>query len=229
MGMRPLLETDKVPKSVRNIRMRGVAKTDMVKCERIMEQWNRLAKECNLPQIRELSEHRTAKVLARLKYYRHPSQWKDLFRKIKASPVLHTRPVCSWFTFDWVVRNDENLDKIMNGWMDWKQKGSEPAPAVTKGAVDRRLISPLMGVPNGAWTEEELSCVVAEMEVWYKKQTSLFMSKPEFVVSLANYLRKKHAWKDKIRANSLSPVGNGEVWKDFVEDMKKRGVTINGC
>lgn len=48
--------------------------------------------------------------------------WRMALDVAAKSPTLHKS---SWFNFRWFIHNDDNYQKCLDGWMDWKDKELE--------------------------------------------------------------------------------------------------------
>jgi len=77
----------------------------------VLAWWNNLANELGLSKIKSLSDGRWKKFKVR----RAEGLWdkrSDIFESIKASSFIREG---SWFGFDWVIKNQENWLKIVEG------------------------------------------------------------------------------------------------------------------
>ena len=93
----------------------------------IFDSWNdSCVTKPHLKPKRKISAATNKKMNARIKEHPEPSDWVDLFQKIQQSPVLGITDDTSWFNFDFIFRNADQFDKIMDGWMDWKVSGKKP-------------------------------------------------------------------------------------------------------
>ena len=79
----------------------------------LADAWNEIC--INLPRVGVVSDKRVAKVKARLK--QAPiDYWRTVFTKMNTTPFLNGENDRGWkATFDWVIKNDENADKVMSG------------------------------------------------------------------------------------------------------------------
>lgn len=98
------------------------------------------------PQPRR-TKAQQAKVKTRLKSAHFRENYEIALAAASKSKALHN---ASWFTFDFFVKNDSNLQKMLDGWMAWKDKQFNDQfkkPAVSLITVDEaeRLNSLLAG------------------------------------------------------------------------------------
>lgn len=77
-------------------------------------QWNKAATDRDWPTLRVLTDARRKKLASRLKAH-GPDGWREALVKAYRSPILSANPPPSWFNFDWIVKNDENLLKVLEG------------------------------------------------------------------------------------------------------------------
>lgn len=77
-------------------------------------QWNKAAADRDWPTLRALTDARRKKLASRLKVH-GPDGWREALVKAYRSPILSANPPPSWFNFDWIVKNDENLLKVLEG------------------------------------------------------------------------------------------------------------------
>lgn len=76
----------------------------------------------NLPQVRELSLSRRNKIKARLKDAPIET-WREVFEKMNASKFCCGENDRKWTaSFDWIIANDNNYVKVLEGKYDDKQK-----------------------------------------------------------------------------------------------------------
>lgn len=101
-------------------------------------QWNKAASERGWPKLRALTDQRRKKLAARLKVH-GADGWREALVNAYRSPILSCSPPTSWFTFDWIVKNDENLLKVLEGnynrspssGFDKRQPSQEYTPTTT--------------------------------------------------------------------------------------------------
>lgn len=93
--------------------------------ENIISLWNKLAKENELPSVSKLTPSRKSKILSRCKSsdLSSSADWEKLFDKIPNCPFLLGDGNTGWkVSFDWLVHNDENYVKVLEGLYDEKKK-----------------------------------------------------------------------------------------------------------
>lgn len=80
----------------------------------LFNSWNEAVIATPLPAARSFSSARERKCLARLKN-RALEEWKEIFHKMTESTFM-----CSgkWADFDWIIKNDENAAKVIEGKYD---------------------------------------------------------------------------------------------------------------
>ena len=84
----------------------------------VFEVWNDIAKECkDLKGATKLSASRRSKISSRIVDYPTVGDWKKVFKKIRENKNLQREP---WFNIDFVMRNTEKIENILNDWMSWK-------------------------------------------------------------------------------------------------------------
>lgn len=79
-----------------------------------IEQWTVSASKRGWPVPRALTDARRKKLAARLRTH-GTDGWKLALTKAWHSPLLSADPPPSWFNFDWITKNDENLLKVLEG------------------------------------------------------------------------------------------------------------------
>lgn len=78
--------------------------------------WNEIG--C-IPAVQKLSETRRRKLAARLRERASPEFWRELFHKVAQLQTKGRK----WLTFDWIIANDTNLVKVIEGNYDQDFKG----------------------------------------------------------------------------------------------------------
>jgi len=92
--------------------------------KKITEYWNQ--KE-NLHKIVSLSGARMAKLVLRLKDDVFADNWELLIDKTDASPFLTGDNNRHWVvSFDWLIANDNNYIKVLEGKYDARETGASP-------------------------------------------------------------------------------------------------------
>lgn len=90
----------------------------------IQEEWNRIAKECNLSKIKILTKKRTDELNTRLKELSE-EEIIEAINKIKDSNFLKGIKNDWKVTFDWLITNDTNIIKVLED--NYKSKDNESA------------------------------------------------------------------------------------------------------
>jgi hypothetical protein len=88
-----------------------------------LTQWNDLAKSISIPTIRNITGNRRRHLEARIK---QEQDFAGLFHKclikIHHSQFLQQDSSQSWFGFDWLIKNDDNYVKVLEGKYDNRKK-----------------------------------------------------------------------------------------------------------
>ena len=80
-----------------------------------------------LAQVMKTTNTRRDKIKTRSKDFPTKAAWRELFKKIKQSPFLTGDNDRGWkASFDWVVENETNPTKVMEGKYDQTQ--TKPGP-----------------------------------------------------------------------------------------------------
>lgn len=99
--------------------------------------WEKAAIEKGWPVPRLLSDQRRRKLAARLRVHGRDG-WRAALTKAWESPLLGGSEPPSWFNFDWITKNDENLLKVLEGNYDRTGNGfGSPAPQTYAPSRDR--------------------------------------------------------------------------------------------
>ncbi len=77
-------------------------------------QWNKAAIDRGWPTLRVMTDARRKKLASRLKAH-GPDGWREALVIAYRSQMLSASPPPTWFNFDWLVKNDENLLKVLEG------------------------------------------------------------------------------------------------------------------
>ena len=93
--------------------------------EDLVEAWNEICVPLGMASVRELSNSRRVKALARVREHPQQSWWNLVFGRIGSSAFLQgrSRPRNGsekpfWMRFDWLIDNDTNALKIYEGLYD---------------------------------------------------------------------------------------------------------------
>ncbi len=93
----------------------------------LFDLWNKTAEGTPLSKVRELSSTRAKKCTARLKE-RNPEEWVAIFQRIAESPFLCGQNDRGWKAdFDWIIANDGNAGKVLEGKYDRTGSTSKPS------------------------------------------------------------------------------------------------------
>jgi len=89
----------------------------------IIERWNKLADKEGLKKTKTNNQGVKKKISTRMGSYKTIDEWNDLFKAVKEQ-ARHLKTE-GWFKLDWVVKTDENFDKVLDRWMSWKDREFE--------------------------------------------------------------------------------------------------------
>lgn len=82
----------------------------------LFDLWNETFTDSTIPLVREFNKSREQKCRIRIKE-RTLDEWRKVFRICLDSPFLRgeigEKP--NWFTFDWIITNDNNSAKVLEG------------------------------------------------------------------------------------------------------------------
>lgn len=104
--------------------------------EAAFRDWEKAAVEKDWPVPRQLTDQRRKKLGARLRAHGRDG-WRTAITKAWNSPLLGGSEPPSWFTFDWLTKNDENLLKVLEGNYDRTGNGFGSGPAASSYAPTR--------------------------------------------------------------------------------------------
>jgi hypothetical protein len=105
------------------------------KADIILKQYNEVATRCGFPTKRKLNQKQLDQVSSRLRSFSLPSQWREMFERLAKSEYFKGE---SWFGLEYIIRNDDNFEKVRCGAFDWKRK-KQPAnflPASTAKPIN---------------------------------------------------------------------------------------------
>lgn len=101
--------------------------------DEIVALWNAAVENTSIPQIKKLTNSRRAKIKARMKEFPATEDWAALFRPIIASDFCCGDNPRGWIaSFDWLVANEDNPTKVLEGKYtnrNKKSSGSKPSLA----------------------------------------------------------------------------------------------------
>lgn len=78
--------------------------------QRYADAWNHVAAQCGWTKVVKLSESRKRQLRARLKD--QDFDWKAILEAARSSQGLRGQ---QWFSFDWLLKNDQNYLKVLEG------------------------------------------------------------------------------------------------------------------
>lgn len=82
-----------------------------------------------LPKIRALSGGRQEKLLTRMREKLFAENWQEIIDKVAASPHCTGKNGRGWKAdIDWILKNDENYGKVLEGKYDDRRKGVKQSP-----------------------------------------------------------------------------------------------------
>ncbi|MBF0516362.1 MAG: hypothetical protein HQK97_04460 [Nitrospirae bacterium] len=91
--------------------------------EDLMGMWNDYALTAGLPRANKMTTSRRRNCAARLKEL-GLADWQNVFKKIIENPYLTGKGKDGWqATFDWIIKNDNNAQKVLDGYYDRKKAG----------------------------------------------------------------------------------------------------------
>jgi hypothetical protein len=89
----------------------------------LMNLWNKYAQMADLYMANKMTMPRTRNCRARLRE-RKLAEWEDVFKRIIANPYLTGKNKDNWKAgFDWIIKNDNNSQKVMEGFYDRNKPG----------------------------------------------------------------------------------------------------------
>ncbi len=96
--------------------------TDKIELEffAVLELWKELFPEKSQPRRSKSTSH-YKKFRTRYKNSDFRERWREALERASQCRELHKK---SWFNFGFFVRNDENYEKMIDGWMMWKDQES---------------------------------------------------------------------------------------------------------
>lgn len=98
----------------------------------MMRLWNEYAVRANLCAANKMTTPRMRNCRARLKE-RTLTEWEEVFKKIISNPFLTGRNKDNWqATFDWIIKNDNNSQKVLDGYYDRSKAGKSRENAYDK-------------------------------------------------------------------------------------------------
>jgi len=118
----PSLLPSLLPKEKKDRPLRGLVPRPELTPTELMESWNEICASEGLPRIEQQTNGRKAKAKARIKTFPTSEFWGKVLNGIIESDYLMGRRRKEGDTwkpdFDWLVKNDENAAKVMEGKYD---------------------------------------------------------------------------------------------------------------
>lgn len=111
---------DYTPAPEESIPLHGVNGASLTP-EGLVEVWNEICAPAGLPRVRELTPDRARKASDRLKRRPDLGEWREAFQHLVKSPLATGKVpgrngAKPWQAdFDWIVRNDTNAAKVLEG------------------------------------------------------------------------------------------------------------------
>jgi len=102
---------------------RGKGRTGKDTLERIAKMYNDIC--VSLPKCQNLNDTRCKHLRARLKKY-SIEQFEMVFTKAEASDFMTGRSGDWNANFDWLIKSDSNMDKVLEGYYDNKKNSKKP-------------------------------------------------------------------------------------------------------
>ncbi|MDD2499586.1 MAG: hypothetical protein PHN92_02070 [Geobacter sp.] len=84
----------------------------------LFDLWNTTVEGPPLSKVRELNSERQKKSAARLKE-RSIEEWADIFRRLATISSGMQSDKGQWMNFDWIIKNNNNATKVLEGQYDW--------------------------------------------------------------------------------------------------------------
>lgn len=100
----------------------------------IIDAWNKAVDGTAIPKVIKSTSKRIAHIRARMEDLPTIEDWRQLFDKVKSSPFLRGENDRGWTAdFDWVVGNDTNFVKVLEG----KYKPTTLSQPIKKASQER--------------------------------------------------------------------------------------------
>lgn len=195
---------------------------------RLIAWWNKFAKEEGFPVVKVVNTGRVRKAAARIRTYPNKGTWREVFRAIRKSKALHDRKACSWFGFDWLVRSDITVQKVLDNWMAWMDEKVEREEKDTTeySPRDKRLANILVtACGRNELKASEVVAVARQIRLW-KRGIQVFMAEAEFLRWYGRFIHETQEWRRIITPSQLGT--DSRVWKEFLVVLRKSGVHVDG-
>lgn len=96
-----------------------LVKTDVFTCDELFSLYKSIC--VHFPQPRELTDERRKKAQKRIKRFSNVEFWKSVCEKAENSNFIKEK---NWFSFDWIIKNNENPLKVYEGNYDNKKQNN---------------------------------------------------------------------------------------------------------
>ncbi len=103
-----------------------------IKLQDIVNLWNK-EMPSPIPRVSKLTDQRRTHLKARLADLPTMEGWIDLFKMIRRSSFLCGKSSEWYLDFDWVIANDTNLTKVLEGKYDDKEKSLQSKQCAKPG------------------------------------------------------------------------------------------------
>jgi hypothetical protein len=121
----------------KEIKREEKGKEEKVSCSQIVEWFNEIC--VSYPKVTKLTDSRRDKIRTRLKEVRAPDVFKQIFQKVEASDFMKGNNKNGWkATFDWLIENDSNYTKVLEG--NYDNKEAQNGRSTNTIAADKRII-----------------------------------------------------------------------------------------
>jgi len=212
---------------------------------RIKSEYNKVAKKHGLRHCMSISASRRAKLRTRFKEHSTLKYWIKVFDKLSESKHLHDK---SWMNFDYIIRNPENTQKILDGEWDWmsgrdvKQKQDEvevdPATAALVTAWEQTTgsVSIQSDISNAKKMVEKLNSLWAQLPGDSSDLTATVKKNPRAAIKSRRLLQRRfrsfigdtYQGFDLPSDMTRKPYARflAELTKDIGYNFKKIGMTI---
>lgn len=98
----------------------------------VVDAWNRITADCpRLGQVVALGDRRLTHLRARMNEPAFADGYEDIFQAVVSSPFLRGDRTKWKASFDWVICNNANYVKVLEGKYEADGQGDEYAPAPT--------------------------------------------------------------------------------------------------
>jgi len=190
----------------------------------IVDEWNALCSKSDFKRA-VLTDDLHNRIATLLEYYPAHKTWQRMIAKVESVPVLSGD---AWFSLRWIVKKQENFQKILDGVFDWrKEETTTDEPEVEYTDRDRQvskvLQQALLEATNAkADADKCLASARSINKFWElvptKALTKLGMGRTSFVKAYASHITGSEAWRDVILPGHVQ-VG-GTIWERFIASVE---------